>query len=175
MNKLFAISALLVTSLAGVAATHGLAIAEENGKLYPAFGCVEAGTGGGGTINRNEVRVTKSSGGVDETATILCPIIRDERASSVGGIGSAVVHVLDTILNKDVSCTLNARSYANGPIKFETQATSGVDSDGDDLVFDGFSLGFNANHDAHYYFQCQVPTNQGVQVVKIYSYEVTEH
>jgi hypothetical protein len=27
---------------------------------------------------------------------------------------------------------------------------------------------------AHYYFQCQVPTNQGVEVVKIYSYEVTE-
>src|SRR5688500_2109531 len=80
MKKLLACSALLATSLAGVAATGGLALADENGKLYPAFGCLETGTGGGTTINRNEVRITKSSGGVDETAFVLCPIIRDERS-----------------------------------------------------------------------------------------------
>ena len=175
MNKLLACSAVLATSLAGVAATGGLALADENGKLYPAFGCVETGTGGGSTINRNEVRITKSSGGVDETAFVLCPIIRDERERTlVAGIPHAVVHAVDTLFNKDLSCTLNARHHANGPIIFETKTTTGVNSAGQDLVFDGIRVNNPSGYEAHYYLQCQVPTNQGPQFVKIFSYEVTE-
>jgi hypothetical protein len=174
MTKLFTITAVLATALAGVAATAGLALAEENGKLYPAFGCVETGTGGGSTINRNEVRITKSSGAASETATVLCPIIRDERAS-FGSIGSAIVHAYDTIFDKNLSCTLNARSYQHGPIRFETKATSGVNSNGENLVFDGFFVDdVEGGNDAHYYLQCQIPTNVGTQVVKFFSYEVTE-
>ena len=177
MNKFLACSALLATALAGVAATGGLALAEENGKLYPAFGCIETGTGGGSTINRSEFRITKSSGGVDDTATILCPIIRDERTTNflVEGIKTAVVHVFDTILNKDVSCSLIARHHSGNSIFFQTQSTSGVNSAGQDLVFENLHTGnVEGGNDAYYYIQCKVPTNQAPQVVKIFSYEVTE-
>jgi len=177
MKKLFAVTALLATSVAGVAATGGLANADENAKLYPAFGCLETGTGGGTTINRNEVRITKSSGGVNETAFVLCPIVRDERSSGFFGSVSAVVHVSNTILNKNLSCTLTARHHANGPITFQTKTTSGVNSAGEDLVLGSLLVNsHDGGQDAFYYIQCEVPTNQGGgQVVKIFSYEVTEH
>jgi hypothetical protein len=175
MNKLIATASIALASLAAVAMTDRAASAVSDSKLYPAFLCSETGTGGGGTVNKNEVRITKSSGGVDEVATVLCPLVHERGTYGGAFLNTARVQLLDTILNKDVTCSLNFRSPQQGVEFFQSASTSGVSSAVTTLEFlNPVYVGTVATGDAYYYIQCALPTNQGAQVVKLFSYEATE-
>jgi hypothetical protein len=82
------------------------------------------------------------------------------------------MHVLDTIFDADVKCTLGARDHDGTTLLYETKQTTGVQSGGTDLVYDGD--GANTKFRSYYFFTCELPTNNGQQLAKIYSYRVKE-
>ena len=168
-------------SLAAIAAvaiplTGRLARAGEDGKNYPAFQCIEQGAGAP-TVNKSEYRISKLIGTPGASTVMLCPIVHDDFEGASGfansKIARATVHVLDTIPTADVSCTLAARDQDGEAYLYETRSTSGVQSGGTALTFDGDDKWTWL--ESYYYLKCSLPTNvDPYQLAKIYSYQVVE-
>jgi hypothetical protein len=165
--------------LAGAMALGLISVAEAGDrKKYPAFMCEEAGSVVSGTINKSEYRITRTGGTPGTTAQILCPIVRDVwDNSSWGGpsipeFNNLKMDVLDVHDTMDLYCTAVARDPGGGTLYYNTQHTTGENSNVQQLVWPSSGgLGFAS----YYYIKCDLPTNSDANnFFRIHSYEAEE-
>jgi hypothetical protein len=141
-------------------------------KSYPAFTCLESGTGTS-DFDRSEYRITRT--GSAGTGLLLCPLVRDTFES--GGIFSgyvmsinAEITLQDNHFTENITCTIfNKRLSDGSAYSYKSASTEGSSATVKKLlVGDAFTM------EGYAFLKCSVPTNGSNGYTRIFAYKVKE-
>jgi hypothetical protein len=164
---------LLGASLAALTLAPSRSAHAHDDKSYPAFMCVESGSGTG-DFNRSEYRLTRTGSAGD--GLLLCPFIRDSFTDDAHLLAhvnymGAEITVMDNHFDEDITCALISKKLSDGSAFAYTSAKT----EGSSTTVKKISLvDYDFAMEGYGFLKCSVPTNGTRGYTRIFAYKIQE-